>query len=56
MIDDVLKRIQKRMEKQESCEHEYRELQDAFDGSGLNVFFCDKCKGLKHELERWLNE
>ena len=48
----MLKEIEEKHERQETCEHEYRELKCAYSGEGLGVFFCPKCEGLKHEIER----
>lgn len=49
---NILKKIQEQHKKQDSCEHNYEELKDAYSGDGINIYFCPKCKGLKHELEK----
>jgi len=55
MFGDLLDEIEEKHRKQEVCKHEYYELKDAYSGKGLDVFFCPKCEGLKHEIERRMN-
>ena len=55
MFGNLLEEIEERWKKQEICKHEYDELTDAYDGHGLGIYLCSKCKVLKHEIERRLN-
>lgn len=49
---DMLKKIEEEHKKQDVCKHEYEELKDAYSEEGIGIYFCSKCKGLKHEVER----
>jgi len=51
-LDSILKEIEERHKQQDVCVHDFEELVDAYDGTGLGVFFCKRCNVLKHELER----